>query len=238
LWHRSRVPDRSQSSDGADAIVDAIVDSIARPLVAAGIDIVHAFDAHAAATEPGWARLAACGRLGILIGNTRAIWPAFAAARARDRALADAADPIELYAERHVEKACARSGRAGAPTIFYAHRRYGGAYLAFQRLAVAAGLAALAPTQLLVHPTFGPWFALRAVILVNAEPPVVSPGRVARPCQCEGGGCEAAFERACQHPEDWRMWLAMRDACPVGRAYRYSDDQIAYHYTKDRRYLP
>lgn len=37
--------------------------------------------------------------------------------------------------------------------------------------------------------------------------------------------------------EDWRRWLAVRDACPVGRAHRYSDAQIAYHYTKDRGVL-
>ena len=26
--------------------------------------------------------------------------------------------------------------------------------------------------------------------------------------------------------------MAVRDACTVGREFRYSDDQIAYHYTK------
>jgi len=33
-------------------------------------------------------------------------------------------------------------------------------------------------------------------------------------------------------------WSAVRDRCPVGRAYRYSDEQIAYHYTKDPQFLP
>ncbi len=35
----------------------------------------------------------------------------------------------------------------------------------------------------------------------------------------------------------WQRWLAVRDACPVGRKYRYSENQIRYHYTKERRYL-
>jgi len=35
----------------------------------------------------------------------------------------------------------------------------------------------------------------------------------------------------------WRQWLNVRDACPLGRAYRYGDDQIAYHYRSDRRVL-
>jgi methylmalonic aciduria homocystinuria type C protein len=28
----------------------------------------------------------------------------------------------------------------------------------------------------------------------------------------------------------WRLWLAVRDACPVGREHRYSDEQIRFHY--------
>ena len=32
---------------------------------------------------------------------------------------------------------------------------------------------------------------------------------------------------------DWRLWLAVRDACPLGREHRYDDDQLRYHYTKD-----
>jgi methylmalonic aciduria homocystinuria type C protein len=213
LWQRCGVPE---------------LDAITRSLNAAGLDIVHAFDAHAVAREPGWEQLARGGRLGILVGNTRVLWPKLAAARAADREFAESSDPIERYTERHVG--------ATAGVAVYAHRQYGGAYLPFQRLAVAAGLAALAPSQLLVHPVYGPWFALRALITVDsAEAP--APVRVARACACEAG-CEAAFERAMARPAEWRLWLAMRDACPIGREYRYSDDQIAYHYTKDRRFLP
>jgi methylmalonic aciduria homocystinuria type C protein len=38
--------------------------------------------------------------------------------------------------------------------------------------------------------------------------------------------------------DDWRSWLAVRDACPVGRSARYAEEQIAYHYTKDPSHLP
>jgi hypothetical protein len=41
----------------------------------------------------------------------------------------------------------------------------------------------------------------------------------------------AAVERG------WRAWVAVRDACPVGRASRYGDEQIRYHYAKDRGVL-
>ena len=35
-----------------------------------------------------------------------------------------------------------------------------------------------------------------------------------------------------------RLWLAVRDVCPLGTAHRYSPAQISYHYDKDRGQLP
>lgn len=32
-------------------------------------------------------------------------------------------------------------------------------------------------------------------------------------------------------------WIAVRDACPIGREHRYPEDQLRYHYTKDRSLL-
>jgi cyanocobalamin reductase (cyanide-eliminating) / alkylcobalamin dealkylase len=160
------------------------------------------------------------------------LWPRLRAARAADPELAEATDPIDRYTERTIEPArAAMNGRA-----LFAHRRYGESFLPFQRIAVAAGLASLAPTQLLIHPTYGPWFALRAVILHAGTPPVTR--RLPPSCTCEHD-CRDAFQRAtvAEGPDAWRAWLAARDACTVGRAYRYSDAQLAYHYTKDPRFL-
>lgn len=170
--------------------------------------------------------------MGLLVGNTRALWPRFLVARADDPALAAAADPIDRYTERVIEPlAAALGGHA-----LYAHATYDGVYLPFQRLAVAAGLAALSPTQLVIHREVGPWLALRAMIVCPGMPPPRAP-LPTLPCACTSA-CHAAFAQACAHPEDWRGWVAVRDACPIGRAYRYSDDQLAYHYSKDPGYLP
>jgi methylmalonic aciduria homocystinuria type C protein len=37
--------------------------------------------------------------------------------------------------------------------------------------------------------------------------------------------------------DTWPLWLAVRDACPIGRAHRYDDAQIRYHYARDRSAL-
>lgn len=184
-------------------------------LRAAGFDLVHAFDARIAP----WLHH---DRAGLLVGNTRALWEPFCAAMT-DPALAAERDPLDRYTERTLE------AYPAARAVLYAHRQYDGAFLPFQQLAVDAGLAAFAPTHLLVHPIHGPWFALRAVVLVDEDPPPRAPP-ITRPCTCTGA-CEAAFAHAVAHPDDWRTWLAVRDMCSL-RASRYGDDQIRFHYTK------
>ena len=32
---------------------------------------------------------------------------------------------------------------------------------------------------------------------------------------------------------DWTLWLAVRDACPLGREHRYPEPYLRYVYTKD-----
>ena len=206
---------------------------------------MHPFDAGAAAREPGMGLLAASGSgssgsdsgsgsggsgsgsggLGILVGNTRALWPRFTAALARPELAADS-NPLDRYTEETIGAAF-----PGA-RIYFGHRRYGGAFLPLQRLAVATGLGALAPSHLVIHPVYGPWFALRAVVLVDAAaaPPVRPP--IAQPCQC-GPACAGALAAAldARGPGAWRAWLGVRDACAL-RGHRYSEDQIRYHYLR------
>jgi methylmalonic aciduria homocystinuria type C protein len=189
-----------------------------------GFDIAHAFDtAHVAELAPALA----AKRRGILVGNTRALWPPFVAALQADRELASATDPLDHYVERALAAAF-----PGAPAWF-SHRRYDGAFLPFQKLAVATGLGVLAPTQLVIHPVYGPWFALRALVIVDGDPPPAMPRPIVACCN---GDCRARLDDALAS-RDWRAWLAVRDACNVGRAYRYGDEQITYHYTKNRSLL-
>jgi methylmalonic aciduria homocystinuria type C protein len=182
---------------------------IAAALAARGLDLA--------------APLAFQGRLAVVVGNTRALWP-------RLRAEADwtAPDPVDRY----VEAAVRAAAPAGAEVRLATDPQ-----LPIQQLADDAGLAWLSPSRVCVHPVFGPWIALRALIVTDAPAPAPA-ARIAPPCDC-ARGCGEAFARACaagvpagtaELRERWRLWLAVRDACPVGRAHRYSDDAIAYHY--------
>jgi methylmalonic aciduria homocystinuria type C protein len=55
---------------------------------------------------------------------------------------------------------------------------------------------------------------------------------MANPCDACPRACGPALERALAG-DDWRLWLAVRDACPLGAEHRYSEEQVRYHYTKD-----
>lgn len=167
------------------------------------------------------------GRCALVVGNTRALWPVFVKARR------DEAHPLDAYVERAVTEVMEASGLAWA--VRWAHTMP--ATVAIQRAAAIAGLAYLAPSHLCVHAVYGPWIALRAVVVIDAEPPPRAVP-VAPPCDC-ARGCLPAFERAvaagvpggrAELIEKWRLWLAVRDACPVGRNHRYGDDQISFHY--------
>lgn len=188
-------------------------------LAAAGFDLAHAFDAAAAARGPGLAVLGGAERLGLLIGNTRALWPRFREAM-RDPALAAERDPLDRYTERTLDAAF-----PGA-RIYYGHLTYGGAFVPLQHLAVATGLGALAPSRLVIHPIYGPWFALRAAVVIDGAPP---PPRlpIAQPCRCDTA-CTTVLQRA-QRSTDWQDWVAVRDSCTL-RDWRYSDEQIRFHY--------
>lgn len=204
----------------------APVDALAT-LAAAGFDLAHTFDAAIAARAPGLAILDGTARLGILVGNTRALWPAFEAAL-RDPRLAADPDPLDRYVERAIAASFAPATR-----IYFGHQRYAGAFLPLQRLAQLTGLGAIAPSQLVIHPIYGPWFALRAVVVLDGAPPARQP--IDQPCRC-AAACTDAFARA-QHSHDPRDWLAVRERCAL-QAFRYPDDQIAYHYARMLRRAP
>lgn len=123
--------------------------------------------------------------------------------------------------------------------------------LPFQRWAKRAEGLASSPVGVLIHPEFGLWHAYRAALLFGCRvdeiplpvsAPVPCDGCAAKPClsacpvgaftgsgydvpACAGHLASRA-SRPC-HDDGCRA----RDACPVGREYRYDSEQIRFHMT-------
>ncbi|MEE2962145.1 MAG: hypothetical protein VYA34_15535 [Myxococcota bacterium] len=183
-------------------------------------------------------------KLGMLVGNTKTIWPHFIGWLGFDTNRLGLANPLEDFVEKSLETSC--QNHLANYSILWTHRNKPLSIPA-QKLAHVTGLAYLSTSQLNIHPTFGPWFALRAVVLL--------PGKIKGESFIAKNPCEPKheikayelFKKALaevngsasysETKRNWKKWLKIRDAFEVGKEHRYGDNQINYHYTGDRAVL-
>ena len=138
-----------------------LTDRIRAGYARAGLDLVQPFNVawyNALVTPPH--QLPHFGNpdaLGILVGNSRALWSPFVRwLRESPRPLP--AHPIDDYVVATIERAL--EGLEQRWKVRYAHLP-APRHIGFQRLADVSGLAHLGPAFLSVHTTFGPWIALQ-----------------------------------------------------------------------------
>lgn len=220
----------------------SICEKLATAAHAAGFDLAQPFGvAHYNRAATPAERLEDFGRpnaLGVLFGNTRQLWPAFTRAYAAEAAVSGAAQPLDTYAVSRLSAAITSATGLRSQLVF-SHDTQPRAF-PIQRLAERVGLAALAPSHLVIHPLYGPWLALRAVAVFDVEGPAAAPAPPERPCQACSAPCMAALEHAVSVSGQplssaavaahAAAWIAVRDACPIGRAARYGENQLRYHY--------
>lgn len=109
-------------------------------------------------------------------------------------------------------------------------------------LAIAAGLGWPSRLGLVLHPTWGPWLGLRAVVFTTDALPVTGPLDAPAPCDSCAAPCSAACPAGALAPT-WRADRCLphrathatcdggclaRAACPVGAAHAY--DAVAHRY--------
>jgi len=229
-----------------------IATAVSRRLLTRGLDLVQSFDAarynEQIAEHASLAPLPLFGRaraMGLLIGNTRALWPhVIDAFRARPE-LREVSDPLDSYVVGAVQSC---TNQISHRTLIRFAHDVGEGLVSMLHLAEASGMARIGPAHLAVHTEHGPWFGLRAVIVVDADPPARPSKDAPEPCHGCDAPCRQALDRAVAaearsdissplNASSWRDWVAVRDACPIGRASRYGEEQIRYHYTKDRAVL-
>lgn len=201
--------------------------------------------------DPGQSSLA--GRQALLVGNAGgAMWEAFS----RSPEAGDGSPyPLNRWTRRVVD-AAAGSEAAGdeTPTCLYP---FGEAVWPFQRWAMRAMGIEASPLGMLIHPEYGLWFALRAAVIMPAgavETLIQEVEKVIHPCRdclnkpCLSGCPVNAFSddgfavSRCRSyldstreagasiaPDCLGQGCAARNACPVGREWRYGEAQLRFH---------
>ena len=189
--------------------------------------------------------------LAVLVGNSRALWPAFTAAHDSDPAIGDAEHPVDTFVARAIRDAIAdaSNGACGRTArVFDAHDTSPGKLVAIQRAAHVAGVAHLdEKCHLAIHPRYGPWIALRALLVfddirgpdeTHRSPPPPNPLATDAKARARVDAAFAAALEGYADPsasaERWQRWVAVRDAvfAETGKPHpeRYYEDQVRYHY--------
>jgi cyanocobalamin reductase (cyanide-eliminating) / alkylcobalamin dealkylase len=224
-----------------------ILDRFTAILKTAGFDLVRPFSlewlGQAAIALPP-ADFGRRNAMGVVIGNTRALWPCFVEALRNEDSLRHAEHPLDAYVMRSIRDAARQI--PVETKILWAHDMEPEP-IPVQRMAEVAGLAKVSPSHLSIHPRFGPWIALRAVLVLDAEGPAGPAPSVPDHCSPCERPCMSALRRALEASNTnerdvqrdatvirgaWRAWLEVRAVCPIGAEHRYGQAQAEYHYAK------
>lgn len=114
--------------------------------------------------------------VGILLGNTCHAWEFFISSVACNEGFLAVPNPFDTWMTQIVTAAVAVARQDLEPEgvqmeLRFAYDTAPGRIIALQRLCHEIGFGHYNPSQgLVVHPVLGPWFALRAVILLDMSP--------------------------------------------------------------------
>ena len=170
---------------------------------------------------------------------------AFGEAFARSPEARAASHPLDRFTARVVREAATAHARTWGATrgLFYWERR-GGVFADLVALGRECGLGVPGRLGVLLHPTYGPWMSLRAILLTAARLEPTAPLRDFEPCR----GCPAPCARACPGGAvgalafdtaaclaTTRVHAPCREACAARRACVLGPDH-AYPPALERRY--
>lgn len=191
----------------------------------------------------------------IVLGNGgRDFWTAFRRHADAHPGWLEREHPLDDFTRAVVEDGILATLRTAGldPVITYPFTTLG-PRLDFVTLGRSAGLVGPSILGVAVHPTFGPWVAFRAALLVDRALELGGDALGFDPCPaCRAKSCIAACPAgAVRHPQGWDVPACARRrveepescasrcharvGCVLGPEHRYSDEELAYH---QRRALP
>ncbi|MEC7988286.1 MAG: hypothetical protein VX278_24175 [Myxococcota bacterium] len=211
--------------------------SIFEPLSSIGLNVIGVADG-----SPYQAFLANCHRAIVFANGGTALWESFIEdIKSQPKHLRDHQHPFDDFVHRMIQAADPTPNKnrrwircAAEPELF----------LDFRPLAHAAGLGFQSQMGLLIHPVYGLWIGLRAVLLTTEDLPL-TPMEAASPCHnCDEKPCATACPAGAVKKGGWDVKICAqhhrksrdchgrchsRLACPIGLEHRHGALQHLYH---------
>lgn len=172
--------------------------------------------------------------LGLLIGNTKAIWPPFVEHYKNDLILKKIQNPLDKYVEIAIFKASSELPTQSEVWFsFHGNENF----VSMLHVAEISGLAKISPAQLAVNSEHGFWFGLRAVLVIDIDANIQI--TQAEPCIGCHAPCKDLYDKTIGLSGEARIqgWIDIRKCCPLGKNTPYSENQINYHHRKTRDFI-
>ena len=172
------------------------------------------------------------GARGVVVAGSAgpALWRAFRSRVEAEPAAWEAAHPYDAFVGDLLDRADAALAASGVGFRRFDAAVHASVRVSFVALGQLAGLGFPGPFGLLIHPSHGPWWALRGAWIVDAD--VEPTASIASPCAGCAAPCVGGWDRAGGIPE---ATAEVRGRCVVGQNSRYDDDQLAFHYRTSLR---
>ena len=172
------------------------------------------------------------GKAGLLIGSTGSIWNPFLNSPYNNKQLDH---PLDEYVGKHIKDITSRYSSFIKEVVFTTTLD-----VDFQLLSHKSGLAYFnKASHLCIHPHFGAWFSLRALIIFNedVETPCEFVSELTNPVSDE---VEEKVRKLMEvwkegGKDSWKQLVAARNC--FGGVCDFGEDQIRYHYTKNKDFL-
>lgn len=197
--------------------------------------------------------------LSMIVGNTKMIWPHFIEHVKSNPNCVERKDPFDEFVEETVRDCLnaflTNHTQNTTCSIQFAHRTYQTVigyerelrYLGMQTMASLSGLAHFhQPAYLCIHPEYGPWFAMRAVITFHCISPSdildISPSSITLPTHPPiSSRLEEAILKAAKVAKTNHDWIHIRKLIckenPTWSKWEYDLDQLNFHYFHDKSCL-
>jgi hypothetical protein len=163
----------------------------------------------------------------VCVGNSKLLWDR----RARDLFACGEKNPfntMSIACAQHCAEICNKKNINC--NVHYSHIPQP-FLVSFQHLAVETNIGILhRESQLVIHPTFGPWIALRFALILEIPFPESSQHTSHHNFALDPDESLTVADILSGHEYDPLRHIRARQAFTTGRDYKYSDEQICYHY--------